>query len=77
MSFYSNDLAATTLEPIMNGESVEVIACMHGLGKLARRWMGSETLHHKEFLVTSLTVACNKFMNGMDHMDQCHCLNVM
>jgi len=34
--FYPNDLSATPSQPIMDGESVEMVACMHGLGKLAR-----------------------------------------
>ncbi len=69
MVFYSNDLLETPPEAVLHGSDDRAVQCMHGLSTISR-WMGNEVLHWTGFLVPAPIVAYNKFMNGVDHMDQ-------
>ena len=67
--FYTNDLACTPSKPILLGKSEEAIKAVNGLGKLYR-WTGNENMCRIEFLVPIMVVAYNKFMSGIDRIDQ-------
>jgi hypothetical protein len=67
--FYSNDLLETPPEAILHGSDDRAIQCVHGLSMISR-WTGNEVLHRTDFLVPAPIVAYNKFMNGVDCMDQ-------
>ncbi len=67
--FYSNDLAETPQEPMLESNDARAVTCVHGLAKLFR-WTGDQLLHRKIFMVPAVIVAYNKFMNGVDRMDQ-------
>lgn len=67
--FYTNDLAKTPSEPILDMNDEEAISCVHGLCTV-HRWTGNEVLHRKEFHVPAIIGAYNKFMNSVDRMDQ-------
>lgn len=67
--FYTNDLANTPGEPILDMNNEEAVSCVHGLCTV-HRWTGNEVLHRKEFHVPAIIGAYNKFMNSVDRMDQ-------
>lgn len=67
--FYSNDLAGTPSDHILDGSSDEAIKCVHGLLPI-KRWTGVESFHRTIFMVPAAIVAYNLFMNSVDRMDQ-------
>jgi hypothetical protein len=67
--FYTNDLFEDPPEPVLLGTDERAIKCVHGLAKISR-WTGMEVLNRTDFLVAAPIVAYNKFMNGVDRMDQ-------
>jgi hypothetical protein len=72
--FYSNNLKSTPSRWIIPGDNAEAINCVHGLAEL-HRWTGDKILHRSVFLVPAPIVAYNKYMNGVDRMDQLRSTN--
>ena len=72
--FYTNDLAATPSQPIMEGTERESIACVNGLAQLSR-WTGEEILDRTTFYILAIIVACNIFMSAVDCMDHLRSTN--
>ncbi len=73
--FYSNDLLETPPEGVLHASDDRAVRCVHGLSTISR-WTGNEVLHRTDFLVPAPIVAYNKFMNGVDRMDQLHSTHV-
>ena len=67
--FYTNDLAHTPSEDILDDTSEEAVCCVNGLGPL-HRWVGTEVLNRSILHVPAPIVAYNMFMNSVDIMDQ-------
>jgi hypothetical protein len=67
--FYTNDLASTPSRAVLDGTDQEAIDCVHGLAPVWR-WTGTETMNRSMFMVPAIIVAYNKYMNGVDRLDQ-------
>ena len=67
--FYTNDLACTPSQDILDWKSPEAVKCVHGLCAI-NRWTGSEVFHRSTIEVPAIVAAYNLFMNGVDRMDQ-------
>ena len=72
--FYTNDLAHTPSAAILDCSDEESILCVNGLAEL-ERWTGTECMSRKKFMVPSIIVAYNMFMNSVDCMDQLRSTN--
>ena len=68
--FYSNDLAETPSADFLSDESEDAIYCVNGLAAIKRWVKGIDIFHRSVFIVPSLIAAYNKFMSGVDRMDQ-------
>ncbi len=73
--YYSNDLLETPPEAVLHGSDDRAVKCVQGLSTISR-WMGNENLHQTNFSVPAPIVAYNKFMNGVDCMDQLYSTHV-
>ena len=67
--FYTNDLAQTPSKPILYSTEAEAVTCVHGLAKM-KRWTKKDIYHRSEYMVPSIIVAYNIFMNSVDRFDQ-------
>ena len=67
--FYTNDLAQTPSKPILYSTDAEAVTCVHGLAKL-KRWTKKDIYHRTKYMVPSIIVAYNIFMNSVDRFDQ-------
>ena len=72
--FYTNDLASTPPSAILDGTDEDAIFCVNGLAEL-ERWTGTESMSRTKFMVPSIIVAYNIFMNSVDRMDQLRSTN--
>ena len=67
--FYTNDLAFTPSRDLLLRRSDEAEKAVNFLGIICW-WTGNESLTQTEFLVPNVIVACNKFIGGIDRLDQ-------
>ena len=67
--FYTNDLATTPEEDILDGTDERAIKAVHGLAPV-KRWTGTESLQRTSVNVPAPVVAYNMFMGSVDIMDQ-------
>lgn len=72
--FYSNDLHATPSVRTLPGTSDEAVACCHGLYPI-QRWTDDRVLHRKIFMAPTVVAVYNRFMNGVDRVDQLRSTN--
>ena len=66
---YTNDLAGTPTQRILDGTTEEAKALVHGLVSM-KRWTGGESLHRTTLKVPAVFAAYNLFMNAVDRVDQ-------
>ncbi|HEY9301516.1 MAG TPA: hypothetical protein VIQ31_35160, partial [Phormidium sp.] len=67
--FYSNDLASTPCEPVLDGNDPRAIDAVHGLAEI-KRWLGMECMTRSSLHVPAVVVAYNLYMNAVDRFDQ-------
>jgi hypothetical protein len=72
--FYSNDLRTTPSTRILNGSSDEAVACCHGRYPI-QRWTDDCVQHRKIFMAPTVIAIYNRFMNGVDRVDQLRSTN--
>jgi hypothetical protein len=68
-TFYTNDLATTPSQPILDATNKEAVVAVHGFGDI-KRWTGTEVLNRTMLQVPAIICAYNHFMNSVDQMDQ-------
>ena len=67
---YSNDLAGTPTETILDGCSEEAQMLVRGFLCNIQHWVGGESLHRSSFEVPAIFAAYNLFMNAVIRLDQ-------
>jgi hypothetical protein len=72
--FYSNDLRATPTSRTLSGKTDEAVTCCHGLFPI-QRWTDDRVLHRKVFMAPTIIAVYNRFMNGVDRVDQLRSTN--
>ena len=71
--FYTNDLASTPSQDMLD----EAVLCVRGLVAIQRWVEGVSTLRRSTFLVPVAIAAYNKYMGGVDRVDQRICTNAI
>ncbi|ETN20234.1 hypothetical protein PPTG_03279 [Phytophthora nicotianae INRA-310] len=72
--FYTNDLAVTPLEDILDGSAPEAQACCRGIS-FVQRWTGTKVFRRSNVRAPTHVAIYNKFMNDVDRFDQMRSTN--
>ncbi|POM78669.1 Hypothetical protein PHPALM_3774 [Phytophthora palmivora] len=72
--FYSNDLRATPSSRTLSCTSSEAVECCHGLYPI-QRWTADCMLRRKPFMAPTVIAVYDRFMNGVDRVDQLRSTN--
>ncbi|POM69273.1 LOW QUALITY PROTEIN: Hypothetical protein PHPALM_14459 [Phytophthora palmivora] len=72
--FYSNDLRATLSSRTLTCTSAEAVECCHCLYPI-QHWTEDCMLHRKTFMAPTVIAVYNRFMNGVDRVDQLRSTN--
>ena len=69
MIFFSNDLALTLEQDVTPGSDARAWKAVNS-SVTVRRWLGDETLQRSTLQASTVIAAYNRFMNGVDRVDQ-------